>query len=84
MNDVRLIDANAFEEKLKNFVGDTAIGRMLIYTLMNEPTVAAPVVHGWWYVSKYKTGTCSNCRRVEVYLYNYCPHCGAKMDLKED
>lgn len=67
--------------------------------LEDEPTVdAAPLVHGRWlpYENEQDKGFhhCSvcNCQAfncedgsevVEV-LSNYCPNCGAKMDLPED
>ena len=40
-NEKRLIDANAFEEKLKKFIGGTSIGFVLVGALRNEPTVDA-------------------------------------------
>ena len=52
----------------------------------------APVVHGRW-ISKNPHGyewvfVCSNCDYVDGYPFNDrhndCPHCGAKMDEKED
>lgn len=61
------------------------------------PTVdAVEVVHGWWKAHKpdcrgYTAGfICSSCGNI-VYTdycmkeceYNYCPHCGAKMDKEE-
>lgn len=52
----------------------------------------APVVHGRWIESKsFEIGfwVCSNCGFVSEAtaapkLYNYCPNCGAKMDLEDD
>lgn len=56
--------------------------------LDENQTPAAEVVevrHGHW--RKIKSGYwCSNCCLVEKDLkqeYNYCPHCGAKMDGKD-
>ena len=44
-----------------------------------------PVVHAHWIKSNYDNvdGTiyeCSNCNTVMFNAWNYCPHCGAKMD----
>lgn len=46
----------------------------------------APVVHSKWCmsndplrISQYQW-YCSNCHSEELYEYNYCPNCGAKMD----
>ena len=52
----------------------------------------APVIHAKWLESvSFESGfwVCSNCSFVSEAvaapkLYNYCPNCGAKMDLKED
>lgn len=55
-----------------------------------QPIDAAPVVHGRWeYIpgdGKFRAILiCSRCRRNvgEYNRFNYCPHCGAKMDLEE-
>jgi len=57
--------------------------------LDDAPTVdAAPIVHGRWDDSFDNiTPYCSVCHMSNRCLNrtpNYCPHCGAKMDLKED
>ena len=55
----------------------------------NAPTAnVAPVVHGGWIyepVEFYlvKDIRCSVCRRYVKVPENYCPNCGAKMDLEE-
>ena len=59
---------------------------------------AAPVVHGWWkgYIHsalvRWKDGEpvwadrnvyrCSRCDFGTIAKHNYCPRCGAKMDLE--
>lgn len=51
---------------------------------------AAPVIHAKWLESvSFESGfwVCSNCSFVSEAiaapkLYNYCPNCGAKMDLE--
>lgn len=54
------------------------------------PTIdAAPVVHGRWIAvpsSDMMTGKaykCSECQKMRYgsFMPNYCPHCGAKMDM---
>ena len=61
------------------------------------PTIDLPVKHGRWKENKYGYITCSVCdgfpleamtgslitMLYEPYESEYCPHCGAKMDLKE-
>lgn len=53
----------------------------------NAPTVdAVEVVHGRWEMRlvdaemQYYKNECSICGFVGEQWYNYCPHCGAKMD----
>ena len=56
-----------------------------------------PVVHAHWIPDEIETGEdsntykCSACGEIQVLIYgtpkengwNYCPHCGAKMDEEE-
>ena len=59
--------------------------------LMSLPAIdAVPVVHAKWVWNgfDYVGWECSHCNReinknVETPTENYCPNCGAKMDLKE-
>ena len=44
----------------------------------------APVVHGRWEPYRKNLGKCSECGEVVQIRSNYCPNCGAKMDLTED
>lgn len=63
-----------------------------IYSFVKSaPAVdAASVVHGQWIEKSYLLGTtryCSECGEnygMPHGVFNYCPHCGAKMDGKED
>ena len=45
------------------------------------------VKHGWWvmlpYIEPYKN-KCSNCEKGSDLETDYCPNCGAKMDLEEN
>ena len=92
----RLIDADAliqiFEEDEKNLVDRefqlAAIGAA--NTVRKMPTVdAEPVRHGKWdHLPDYIDDliTCSICGETfnvldnDTYRFNYCPHCGARMD----
>ena len=53
----------------------------------------APVRNGrwekvaWWqHQNRYECNECSlcGCRVKPKFTYNYCPHCGAKMDLPDE
>lgn len=48
----------------------------------NAPTIdVVPVVHGHWIDGTcgcYKI--CSKCDQISDFDFDYCPHCGAKMD----
>ena len=66
--------------------------------ILNAPTVdAVPVVHGRWKKHKpdssgYANGFVCSCCGDTVYtdysmkecVYNYCPNCGAKMNLEDE
>lgn len=68
--------------------GDTTIGERR-FDLSFLPTVEAePVRHGRWdtpYDAFHDMVTivCSCCGHTGAKHFHYCPHCGAKMDLKE-
>lgn len=87
-----LISRASFERKLEANIGKTVIGQLLIGCLRNEPVVeAAPVIHACWkpiYGDTTSLTECSNCGSKSSILFadqfQYCPVCGAKMDLKED
>lgn len=62
-----------------------------------EPTVdAEPVRHGRWVIMRDRTLECSECKSIAPFEadrngdvvfadeYDYCPHCGAKMDGGEN
>lgn len=63
--------------------------RSIVY---RTPTAdVAPVVHGRWVEKeKYTFGIMYDCSLCENRIldtgnpWHYCPHCGAKMDKKED
>lgn len=75
---------------------DCGIARMeyLRIRLNNVPTaVVVPVRHGRWkksYADHEAFGVrpffryCSECHEATVYPYNYCPNCGAKMEVQDD
>ena len=58
----------------------------VLLAIDSAPTVdAVEVVHGRWIQSEPGYKLCSHCM-ADVAIYsghrNYCPNCGAKMDLK--
>ena len=59
----------------------------LMNIINNAPAVdAAPVVHGRWIDNGIKDSMLSKCTACGflcgAYSFNFCPHCGAKMDGK--
>mgnify|MGYP003320192539 CR=1 FL=1 len=60
------------------------------YKIKTAPEVnAGPIIHGKWISVSHKLARiCNICYKDEPYkfadedvdAYNYCPHCGAKMD----
>ena len=54
---------------------------------------AEPVRHGQWetkvytiesdgWITEYREEVCSECGEEQIGISNYCPDCGAKMDLE--
>ena len=84
----RYIDAEVAETLLNKaqstedddyFLGLCAAESIIHY--LPEADVA-PVVHAKWIKTKIEpyNRQCSNCKSNFRALYDYCPHCGAKMD----
>ena len=66
-----------FRAGMKNVIG----------IVKNQDTVE-PVKHGYWIldenekIPRYQIKTCSLCGcRVNGTQFNFCPHCGAKMEV---
>lgn len=90
---MRLIDADALHARFKEIQfsdlnGDELRMVMRIHDMFdNAPTIdAEPVQHGRWENAKAAFHKkCSHCKCI-LHMpreRNYCPNCGAKMDLKE-
>ena len=86
MNEIKLIDANALIEFARNHIN----GMIDCNDIARFPTIdAEPVRHGRWInprLNKYghPCHQCNQCLFVASQKdRNYCPDCGAKMDLKE-
>ena len=89
---MRLIDADAIMmEPLDKDFGVSVEFRSGFYLaasrIFNAPTVD-PVRHGGWKEITYHNGctfdydcVCSICEKSGAPYYEYCPHCGAKMDI---
>lgn len=85
---MRLIDADKARE--------SATVDLIVHHLDRQPTVdAVPVVHGRWVIETIDkkerkiSATCSECEAFFSLglfdfglCYNFCPNCGAKMDLE--
>lgn len=90
---MRLIDADALE----NLLGISDEDIMFQEMLRDAPTVdAVEVIHAHWIGERgYLVHECSNCHKefqeaeddygcdFEVLDFDYCPHCGAKMDEED-
>jgi NADH pyrophosphatase NudC (nudix superfamily) len=84
-----LIDRN---ELLPNGVfyvnGDnpmTSIDELLNRIANAKNVDAVEVVHGQWVMGEKGKTYCGRCRVIDDYasVHNYCPFCGAKMDLED-
>lgn len=82
---MRLIDADALKTIRSIQSADYNSIETIQHWIGNAPTIdAVPVRHGGW--EKNDDYTCSLCGYRMVIgdgAYNYCPHCGAKMDGEE-
>lgn len=83
----RLINADALKKHYAWWEDDRQ--KLFDSIVDSQPTVdAAPVRHGRWISRPAPSNSycgyliCSNCGEEvnDAYEYNYCPHCGARMD----
>ena len=95
-NEKRQIDANVvlakqftagLSDASGNYYGHADV--VFVNDIENAPTVdAVEVVHSSWILNDDGSGTCKHCHRTTKSCWdfdnqmNYCPNCGAKMDLK--
>ena len=79
---MRLINANDLKKKAYAFPCATGVEYAVPLRAINEsPTIdAEPVRHGRW----VEGIACSECRQVDLSKPNYCPNCGAKMNMYGD
>lgn len=69
--------------------GDTLIGKMQVLDIISDQSDVdvQEVRHGYWIDTTAYCGefTCSICKETCVAnKYKYCPHCGAKMDGRDE
>lgn len=98
MSEQRLIDANKvianLEEEYHGMISDESLKIYKIIRLLDNETTIDPEnlrPHGRWVRPKLKPTyridapyyKCSSCGETEDYISQYCPNCGAKMDLEE-
>lgn len=82
--ETKLIDANALIEFVRNHIN----GMIDCNDIARFPTIEAELVrHGRWIEAEKGVfpsycGKCSECGKTRI-RENYCPNCGAKMDLKD-
>lgn len=93
---MRLIDADALKEyKLVGEIGNLSGDFVPGFAIANAPTIESePVRHGEWVAVEFmdphgfmleRMYKCSLCHEfVTTKNRNFCPNCGAKMDLKGD
>lgn len=96
---MRLIDADSIQEELATLIlysAGTSEGECIEYAhnlIDAQPTIdIEPVKHAHVVWTKpytiCQTQCCSNCHRTFISrpeeTIEFCPHCGAKMDKKDD
>lgn len=89
---MRMIDADALMRKFADYVrasnnsdfADAPTWNDAVSFVDSAPTIEAePVKHGRWkpYPIADNCWQCSVCGVLRITYANYCPNCGAKMDL---
>lgn len=84
---MRLIDA---ESVTMDILSTGKIGKLTCIDLIKHSKTidVTPVAHGQWRpIGKNKANRpdcfeCTVCHKCEPYVSNYCPNCGAKLDMK--
>lgn len=95
---MRAIDADALKKALRDWIrgywADDNVGSEFADMIDHAETIEqSPIVHAHWvacedeYEDEYK---CSACGGIQFFAmtpqdegWEYCPHCGAKMDEEE-
>ena len=90
---MELIDREAVREFIKSYSHSTDVVYHMEKHLYEVPTIdAVPVVHGEWlpmydgneYGDVFQCGCyCSECGEELQSEPNYCPNCGAKMEVQD-
>ena len=85
---MRLIDADALIVYIKKRLRNEMVIAWLCRIIGEVPTIEAePVKHGRWVDNGIPESMLSKCSVCDyscgAYSFNYCPNCGAKMDLEE-
>lgn len=97
---MRLIDADELMKTIKNHhylltghINSKDYGMFTVgiqQAIDEQPTVSTPVLHGKWIYIEDMDIQCSVCGSYALtegdypQESNYCPHCGAKMDLEDE
>ena len=88
---MRLIDADVLREHvfaLTEHVGDERLHIDAVAYLIDDALTvdAVPVVHGRWIEDPDDDWgcRCSECGHLELYQFDYCSSCGARMDGEHD
>lgn len=81
---MRLIDADALWNYIGQRVGNGEVSMDVVYeAIQGTPIIdAAPVVHATWHNLGEGMCRCSECNRMKAWRSDYCPNCGANMDLE--
>ena len=77
-------------EKLNDMLEDFCVNESFYDALQTIPAAdVSPVRHGYWVKEKrdvlihWHCSACKECYYLDMPNAEYCPRCGAKMDLKE-
>ena len=86
----KVLQNKAFGEQHPTFYDGQDIADWYEKCINETPTAdVSPVRHGQWVKEKrdvlihWHCSACKECFYLDMPNAEYCPHCGAKMDLKE-
>ena len=79
--------ADMFGDLDGDFFAESGFSRNAVEEIITSVPKAdiAEVVHGRWITDDKDVTYCGNCRHIDDYasVHNYCPMCGAKMNLED-
>lgn len=80
---MRLIDADALLSDIAKTIEESGCvnHESEIIDCIEYANVVDPVIHAVW-VGRWECSNCGHCANVEHSEWQYCPNCGAKIEME--